>query len=81
MGRKDKDHPGQPSGAPRPDEAESVQKPERERSRASDRSEDFGGRRDIETADQPVEEHDRKHHDRGDRGRSGGTDVETTQPV
>jgi hypothetical protein len=27
------------------------------------RSEDFGRRRDIETADEPVEEHDRRHHD------------------
>lgn len=25
--------------------------------------EDFGRRRDIETADEPVEEHDRRHHD------------------
>jgi hypothetical protein len=29
----------------------------------SERSEDFGRRRDIETADEPVEEHDRRHHD------------------
>jgi hypothetical protein len=27
------------------------------------RSEDFGRRRDIETADEPAEEHDRRHHD------------------
>ena len=26
-------------------------------------SEDFGRRRDIETADEPTEEHDRRHHD------------------
>jgi hypothetical protein len=26
-------------------------------------SEDFGRRRDIETADEPVEEHDRRQHD------------------
>jgi hypothetical protein len=36
------------------------------------RSEDFGGRRDIETADQPAEEHDRRHHDR---------DAEVGRPV
>jgi hypothetical protein len=28
-----------------------------------ERSEDFGRRRDIETADEPVDEHDRRHHD------------------
>jgi hypothetical protein len=30
---------------------------------AVERSEDFGKRRDIETADEPTEEHDRRHHD------------------
>ena len=29
----------------------------------TERSEDFGRRRDIETADEPAEEHDRRHHD------------------
>jgi hypothetical protein len=28
-----------------------------------ERSEDFGRRRDIETADEPVEEHDRRNHE------------------
>lgn len=38
-------------------------------------SEDFGGRRDIETADEAPEQHDRRHHDRGP------SDVESGQPV
>jgi hypothetical protein len=38
-------------------------------------SEDFGGRRDIETADEAPEQHDRHHHDRGRR------DVESGQPA
>jgi hypothetical protein len=29
----------------------------------AERSEDFGRRRDIETADEAAEEHDRRHHD------------------
>jgi hypothetical protein len=37
-----------------------------------ERSEDFGGRKDIETADEPVEEHDRRHH---------GRDVESRRPT
>jgi hypothetical protein len=38
-------------------------------------TESFGDRRDIETADEPAEQHDRRHHDRG-RG-----DVESGQPA
>jgi hypothetical protein len=40
-------------------------------------SEDFGGRKDIETADEPIEEHDRRHHG----PRRGRSDVESGQPV
>jgi hypothetical protein len=54
--------PGHEAGAP----AES-QQPES--------SEDFGGRRDIETADVAPEQHDRFHHDRGRR------DVESGRPA
>ena len=37
-----------------------------------ERSEDFGRRRDIETADESTEEHDRRHHDEdAEVGRSG----------
>ena len=32
--------------------------------RSNPPTEDFGARPDIETADEPVEEHDRRHHDR-----------------
>jgi len=38
-------------------------------------SEDFGRRRDIETADETPEQHDRRHHDRG------RTNVESDQPA
>jgi hypothetical protein len=44
-------------------------------SRQPESSEDFGGRRDIETADEAPERHDRRHHDRGRR------DVESGQPA
>jgi hypothetical protein len=44
-------------------------------SRQPESSEDFGGRRDIETADEAPEQHDRRHHDRGRR------DVESGQPA
>jgi hypothetical protein len=37
-------------------------------------SEDFGERRDIETADEPVEQHDRRHHG------GGRSDVESSEP-
>ena len=37
-----------------------------------ERSEDFGRRHDIETADEPAEEHDRRHHDQ---------DAEVGRPV
>lgn len=42
--------------------------------RRSEPSEDFA-QRDIETADEPVEQHDRRRHD------SGGRDVESSQPA
>jgi hypothetical protein len=35
-----------------------------EESRATEPSEDFAERRDIETADEPKEQHDRRHHAR-----------------
>lgn len=38
-------------------------------------AESFGDRRDMETADEPAEQHDRRHHDRGRR------DVESGQPA
>jgi hypothetical protein len=57
------------AGIPQADDAAEVRSPER--------SEDFGGRRDIETADEPVEEHDRRHHGH----RRGRRDVESGQPV
>ena len=44
-------------------------------SQQSDSSEDFGGRRDIETADEPSGQHDRRHHDRS------RSDVEPGQPA
>jgi hypothetical protein len=44
-------------------------------SRPVEPSEDFAERRDIETADEPTGEHDRRHHDRA------GADVESTKPV
>jgi hypothetical protein len=48
---------------PRPDDAPGAPPIER--------SEDFGGRKDIEKADEPVEEHDRRHHGRdGESGQS-----------
>jgi hypothetical protein len=47
----------------------------------TERSEDFAERRDVETADEPAEEHDRRHH-AGERGqRRGRSDVESGQPV
>jgi hypothetical protein len=54
VGRHGKDTTGFPGRdeAARPEDAGTVA-----------RSEDFGGRRDIETADEPVEEHDRRHHE------------------
>jgi hypothetical protein len=33
--------------------------------RGTEPSEDFAERPDVETADQPVEQHDRRHDDRG----------------
>lgn len=45
------------------------------RSRPVEPSEDFAERRDIETADEPTGEHDRRHHDRA------GADVESTKPA
>jgi hypothetical protein len=42
--------------------------------RRSEPSEDFA-QRDIETADEPAEQHDRRHHDHG------GRDVESSQPM
>jgi hypothetical protein len=66
----------------RPEKPEKVWKPEQPRDRSpesarpAERSEDFGGRRDIETADEPAEAHDRRHHDAGRAGR----DVESSQP-
>ena len=42
--------------------------------RRSEPSEDFA-QRDIETADEPAKEHDRRQHDRSDR------DVESSQPA
>ncbi len=43
-----------------------------ERSRTTEPSEDFAERRDIETADEPKEQHDRRHHAR---------DVESVPPA
>ena len=43
-----------------------------ERSRATEPSEDFAERRDIETADEPKEQHDRRQHAR---------DVESVPPA
>jgi hypothetical protein len=43
-----------------------------ERSRTTEPSEDFAEREDIETADEPKEQHDRRHHAR---------DVETVPPA
>ena len=43
-----------------------------EGSRATEPSEDFAERRDIETADEPKEQHDRRHHAR---------DVESVPPA
>jgi hypothetical protein len=37
------------------------------RARGTESSEDFAERRDIETADQPVEQHERGHEDRAGR--------------
>ena len=51
--------------------------PEQPRDLPTERSEDFAERRDVETADEPVEEHDRRHHGQ----RRGGSDVESGQPV
>jgi hypothetical protein len=59
----------------RHDEPAKRWRPEQPRERATERSEDFGGRRDIETADEPAEEHDRRHHGRG------GSDVDSSQPA
>jgi hypothetical protein len=39
-----------------------------ESSRATEPSEDFAERRDIETADEPREQHDRRHHARDMEG-------------
>ena len=43
-----------------------------ERSRATEPSEDFAERKDIETADEPKDQHDRRHHAR---------DVESVPPA
>ena len=43
-----------------------------EHRQSQERSEDFSRRRDIETADEPAEEHDRRHHDQ---------DAEVGRPV
>jgi hypothetical protein len=43
-----------------------------ERSRATEPSEDFAERKDIETADEPKDQHDRRHHTR---------DVESVPPA
>ena len=48
---------------------------EPERAPVPEPSEDFAERQDIETANEPAEQHDRRHHNRGDR------DVESSQPV
>jgi hypothetical protein len=42
--------------------------------RRAEPSEDFA-QRDVETADEPAEQHDRRHHDRG------GRDAESSQSV
>ena len=46
-----------------------------ERSPAPEPSEDFAERRDIETADEPEEQHDRRHHARD------AADVESGRPA
>jgi hypothetical protein len=53
----DKDFQPGKAEEPRKDPPDAAEAP------APPRSEDFGRRRDIETADEPAQEHDRRHHD------------------
>jgi hypothetical protein len=63
------EHRKTPPGIPGDDTGASAE------ARQPEPSEDFGGRRDIETADEAPEQHDRRHHDRDP------SDVESGQPV
>ena len=62
MPPKDRPRP-RPAGPPPSGGAEPKRVP-----RPDEPSEDFAERRDIETADEPAHEHDRRHHDRDDAG-------------
>jgi hypothetical protein len=55
--------------------ARSDESPAPERSPAPEPSEDFAERQDIETADEPEEQHNRRHHARD------AADVESVRPA
>jgi hypothetical protein len=56
---------GGPPGAPAPGRTRDAR--DEAAARPTPPAEDFADRRDIETADEPVEEHDARHHDGGRR--------------